>query len=152
MPSSGVGPAQPGDNEAVVCTAGHEEQVIAILLAEYLSIRDEMAARSASRLQLLGFVAVGLGFIVAAKGPDWWDLVVAMGLVVLTVAAWARGSRIIHEAGAYLGMLEQRINQIAERAHGCPSVLDWESTLQVGRRQRPIVRTWIARSPVMRGK
>ncbi|GGR46742.1 hypothetical protein WEB32_02280 [Streptomyces netropsis] len=108
-----------------------KEEIIALRMKEYESLRAEVTQRVNARQQIAGFAGVisallstGSGFALGS-----WKLYLAvmiMGLAVL----WLRDSnQAIQRIGVHLQHIEDDVNQLSQEIYG-RSALSWETRRQ----------------------
>jgi hypothetical protein len=114
------------------------EREIAILLEEYRALREEVAQRVASRMQMIGFAGIISALLAVSNKLTLSGRTAYIAVLVLLLAVlWLRGfNRAIQRIGRHLRTLEARINALATQAWGAPdALLTWETGAQDGRMQ-----------------
>ncbi|MEV4275146.1 hypothetical protein [Actinoplanes xinjiangensis] len=114
------------------CRPGQEDQVVALLLEEYRTLRAEQVAHLGAQGNMLAFGGVTVVIVAGFKGAGSAAFWAAFGFALLLGGYfyWTRVSSMIRVA-RQISDIEQRLNDLAITAYGCSApVLTWETTQQ----------------------
>jgi hypothetical protein len=120
----------------LTCRSGQEDQVIALLLEEYRTLRAEQISHLGTQGSMLAFGGVAVVLVAGLKGTGgaaFWVAVLS-ALVLGSYFYWSRVAAMVR-LGRRISDIERRLNSLAETAYECSApVLTWE-TLQ---REEPL--------------